>query len=610
MNIVGISAFYHDSSAALIRDGEIVSAASEERFTRIKHDSGFPKNSLRFVVKDSGITIDDVDAVVFYDKPFLKLERLFEAYAAFAPSGVISFVRAMPVLIKEKLFLRERIYREFAELGLKKDIDILFSEHHLSHAASAFYPSPFNEAAILTIDGVGEYATTTIGVGEGNRIRLLKELHFPHSIGLLYSAFTYYTGFRVNSGEYKLMGLAPYGEPRFYDLIMNELVDVKEDGSLRLNMKYFGFATSLRMINSRFERLFGAPARKPESAISQVYMDVAASIQKVTEGIMLRLAETAYRLTLKENLVLSGGVALNCVANGRILRESRFKNIWIQPASSDAGGAIGAALSYYYLGLDNKRVVDPEDSMKGTFLGPEYSDEEIENRLKAFGAKYERFSDFDELIDRCARLLSEKKVIGWFQGRMEFGPRALGARSILGDPRDRDMQKNMNLKIKFRESFRPFAPAVLSELKSEYFDLYVESPYMLLVAEVSQRHRIPSGESERDLVGLEKLKVVRSDIPAVTHIDYSARIQTVDRKRNEKFYRLIKRFYELTGCGVLVNTSFNVRGEPIVCSPEDAYICFMRTNIDYLAIGNLLLNKADQPPLRDDIDFLKRFELD
>jgi len=610
MNIVGISAFYHDSSAALIRDGEIVSAASEERFTRIKHDSDFPKNSLRYVVEDAGFTIDDIDAIVFYDKPFLKLERLFETYAAFAPSGVISFLRAMPVLIKEKLFLRERIYRELAELGLKKDIDILFSEHHLSHAASAFFPSPFKEAAILTIDGVGEYATTTIGVGEENRLGLLKELHFPHSLGLLYSAFTYYTGFKVNSGEYKLMGLAPYGEPRFYDLIMNEVVDVKEDGSLRLNMKYFGFATSLTMTNSRFERLFGAPARRPESPITQHYMDIAASIQKVTEDVMLRLADSAYKLTRKENLVLSGGVALNCVANGRILRESKFKNIWIQPASSDAGGAIGAALAYYYLGLAKERVIDTDDSMKGAFLGPEYSDEDIEARLVAFGARYEKFSDLDQLMDRCARLLNEKKVIGWFQGRMEFGPRALGSRSILGDARDRDMQKNMNLKIKFRESFRPFAPIVLSELKSEYFDIEVDSPYMLLVAEVSQRHRIEVDDSERDLKGIEKLKIVRSDIPAVTHIDYSARIQTVDKKRNEKFYRLLKRFYELTGCGVLVNTSFNVRGEPIVCTPEDAYICFMRTNIDYLAIGNLLLDKANQPPLKDDIDFLKRFELD
>lgn len=600
MKILGVSAFYHDSAAALVENGRIIAAAQEERFTRVKHDSGFPVNSIKFLLEYRGISVDEIDAVVFYDKPFLKLERLFESYAAFAPKGVISFVRAIPVLIKEKLFLRERIERELIDLGLNKNIEILFSEHHLSHAASAFYPSPFEDAAILTIDGVGEYATTTIGYGRGNKINILKELHFPHSLGLLYSAFTYYIGFRVNSGEYKLMGLAPYGEPRFYDLIRDELVDIKEDGSLRLNIKYFGFVTSLRMINSRFEKLFGKRHREPETEITQHEMDIAASIQKVTDEVMLKLAKTAYKLTGSKNLVMSGGVALNCVGNGKILRESPFDSLWIQPASSDAGGAIGSALSYYYLALNSERVIDSNDSMNGALLGPEFSDEEIKNTLDQFGAVYERISDFGKFSEIVAGLLSDKKVVGWFQGRMEFGPRALGARSILGDARDRDMQKNMNLKIKFRESFRPFAPAVLSEMKSEYFEIECESPYMLLVANVSQKHRKEVTDIEKGYSGLKKLEVIRSDIPAITHVDFSARIQTVDARRNEKFYVLLKKFYEKTGCGVIINTSFNVRGEPIVCTPKDAYLCFMRTNMDYLAIGNFLLEKSRQPPLKDD----------
>ncbi|MGB9599924.1 MAG: carbamoyltransferase [Myxococcota bacterium] len=610
MRIIGISAFYHDSAAALVEDGRIVAAAQEERFTRVKHDSGFPSNSLKFLLDYADISINDIDAVVFYDKPFLKLERLFEGYAAFAPKGVISFVRAIPVLIKEKLFIRERIESELLNLGLNKDIDVLFSEHHLSHAASAFYPSPFDKAAILTIDGVGEYATTTIGYGEGNRIEILKELHFPHSLGLLYSAFTYYTGFRVNSGEYKLMGLAPYGEPRFYDLIRERLVDIKEDGSLRLNMRYFGFVTSLEMINSEFERLFGKRRREPETEITQHEMDIAASIQKVTDEVMLKLSNTAYKLTGCNNLVMSGGVALNCVGNGKILRESPFDSLWIQPASSDAGGAIGAALAYLYLGLNYERVVNQDDSMNGAFLGNEFSDEEVKVRLEKFGAVYEEFSDFDLLLEKVSELLSQKKVIGWFQGRMEFGPRALGARSILGDARDGDMQRNMNLKIKFRESFRPFAPAVLSEMKSEYFEIDCESPYMLLVANVSQRHRREIGDVEKGYQGLNRLEVLRSDIPAVTHVDYSARIQTVDIKRNQRFYLLIKKFYEKTGCGVLINTSFNVRGEPIVCTPEDAYSCFMRTNIDFLVIGNLLFDKSKQPPMKSDGELKRPLQLD
>lgn len=612
MNIIGISAFYHDSAVALIRDGEIVAAAQEERFTRKKHDDRFPSNALKAVLKYSGIDVNQIDAVVFYDKPFLKIERLFESYLAFAPSGLVSFFASVPIVLREKLFVRERISLELKRMGLNNNkIEILFSEHHLSHAASAFFPSPFECAAILTIDGVGEYATTTIGIGRGNDIKILKELHFPHSIGLFYSAFTYYTGFKVNSGEYKLMGLAPYGEPRFYDLIKENLLDIKEDGSIRLNMDYFGFVTSLRMINRRFERLFGRPARIPESPITEFEMDVAASVQKVTEEIVLRLASYAHKITGEENLVMAGGVALNCVANGRVLRESPFKNLWVQPAASDAGGAIGAGLGYYFLALKKERKADGiSDSMKGALLGPSFTDDEIIERLKKFNARYEYFADLSLLVEKVAVIISQKNVVGWFDGRMEFGPRALGARSILGDPRDPEMQRNMNLKVKFRESFRPFAPVVLSELKSEYFDLNVESPYMLLTAQVSERHRRESPQDVRHLKGLDRLREIRSDIPAVTHVDYSARIQTVSENINPRFYRLLKRFYEITGCGVMINTSFNVRGEPIVCSPEDAYLCFMNTNIDYLVIGNLLLAKTEQPPLKEGADLLKRFEPD
>ena len=593
VNILGISAFYHDSAACLVRDGVIIAAAQEERFTRKRHDEAFPEHAISFCLDHAGISTDDLDHVVFYDKPLLTFERLLETYIEYAPRGFRSFIKAMPVWLSEKLWTRERIQKLMGFDG-----KVLFTEHHRSHAASAFFPAPFDSAAILTMDGVGEWATSSYGLGTGNTIDLMAELRFPHSIGLLYSAFTYFTGFKVNSGEYKLMGLAPYGEPRFVDKILDHLVDLKDDGSLRLNMEYFDFATGLRMTNGRFADLFGGPAREPESPITQREMDLASSIQHVTEIAMLRMANHVHRETGETNLCLAGGVALNCVGNGRILRESPFENIWIQPAAGDAGGALGAALSVWYEYLENDRVADARDSMSASRLGPAYT-KDARSRLDALGAVYTELPH-DQLVDHTANLLAEGKVIGWFQGRMEFGPRALGARSILGDPRSPDMQSRMNLKIKFRESFRPFAPVVTRENVSEYFELDTDSPYMLLVAKVAEARRV--GNSDGDAVGLDKLKAVRSTLPAVTHVDHSARVQTVSPEDDPRFHSLIKRFGDITGSPVLINTSFNVRGEPIVCTPEDAFNCFMRTGMDHLVIENFMLDKAQQDPSLIDSD--------
>lgn len=584
--ILGISAFYHDSAACLVRDGHIVAAAQEERFTRKKHDESFPTNAVSFCLKFAGINRDELDHVAFYDKPLLTFERLLETYIDYAPRGFRSFMKAMPVWLTEKLWTRERIARETGFDG-----EILFTEHHHSHAASAFFPSPFERSAILTMDGVGEWATSSYGTGRANEIDLLAEMRFPHSIGLLYSAFTYFTGFKVNSGEYKLMGLAPYGEPTYVDKILTELVDLKDDGSLGLNMRYFDFATGLRMTNGRFAELFGGPPRGPESAITQREMDLARSVQDVTEMAMLRMANHVYRETGEENLCLAGGVALNCVGNGRILTETPFESIWIQPAAGDAGGAIGAALSVWYEYLGNERVAAVGDAMNAAQLGPEFSNDEIRRELDNLGAVYRELND-DKLIDEAAQYLADQQIVGWFQGRMEFGPRALGNRSILGDPHDSEMQSKMNLKIKYRESFRPFAPAVVRERASEYFALENDSPYMLLVAPVAKNQRVATNG---DATGLAKLKIARSRIPAVTHVDMSARVQTVTRERNRRFYELVAKFGEITGDPVLINTSFNVRGEPIVCTPEDAYRCFMRTEMDFLAIGNFLLAKTEQP---------------
>jgi len=586
--ILGISAFYHDSAAALIVDGEIVAAAQEERFTRKKHDFDFPVNAVRYCLEEGDVLPDELDYVVFYDKPLLKFERILETYLSYAPRGLRSFLKSMPLWLKEKLFVRSRIRSELDYSG-----EVLFCEHHESHAASAFYPSPFDEAAIVTIDGVGEWTTTSIGVGEGNRIRLIKEMRFPHSLGLLYSAFTYFTGFKVNSGEYKLMGLAPYGEPRYVDLILSELVDLKEDGSFKLNMEYFDYCAGLKMTSRKFERLFGGPPRRPDSEITRREMDMARSIQAVTEEIMLKIAGEAFRVTGKSNLCMAGGVALNCVGNGRILREGPFEDLWIQPAAGDAGGAVGAALLVWHEYLGNQRDVSGRgDGQKGSYLGPSFSNDEIEEFLDEVGADYE-YLERDELLEKTARLLAEGYVIGWFQGRMEFGPRALGSRSILGDARSPEMQRTINMKVKFRESFRPFAPSVLVEYAEDYFELSHESPYMLLVAQVASGKRNPDAD-RGELEGLDKLKVVRSTIPAVTHVDYSARIQTVSRESNELYYDLIETFRKLTGCPVIVNTSFNVRGEPIVCTPGDAYRCFMRTGMDYLVMGNFFLDKRRQ----------------
>jgi carbamoyltransferase len=615
--ILGISAYYHDSAAAILVDGQIVAAAQEERFTRKKHDPSFPTHACRYVLQEAGIHYKDLAAVAFYDKPFLKFERLLETYHAFAPSGFVSFLSAMPVWIKEKLFMKRLLREHLAELG-DGSAPIYYPEHHLSHAASAFYPSPFLESAILTVDGVGEWATTTIGRGHGKEIEILKELQFPHSVGLLYSAFTYYTGFAVNSGEYKLMGLAPYGDPDsqrtadFKRKITTQLVDIRKDGSILLNMDYFKYATGLKMADEdKWEQLFGVTRRKPESEISQVYMDMALAIQQVTEEIVLRLACTARQLTGCRSLVLAGGVALNCVANGKILRAGTFEDLWIQPASGDAGGAVGAAYAVWHIHRGHDRVVKGHmDAMAGSYLGPEFSDKEICRALRAYDAKAHHYDDFQQLASDVAAKLAQGNVVGWFQGRMEFGPRALGNRSILGDARNSEMQKKLNLKIKYREGFRPFAPSVLEEDIEEYFDLDRQSPYMLLVAPIREDNKIPfpDGYSAKPLY--ERLYFLRSDLPAVTHIDYSARIQSVSRKTNPRYWELIHEFKELTGCGVIVNTSFNVRGEPIVCTPDDAYRCFMRTEMDFLVVGDCLLDKREQPSLAESGDWRTEFKLD
>ncbi len=606
MNILGISAYYHDSAAALVQDGYITAAAQEERWTRKKHDHRFPARAVQFCLERAGITVDELDLVVFYDKPFVKFERLLMTYLAYAPVGLRSFVMAMPLWIKEKIWLPEMIKRETGYQG-----KLLFTEHHQAHAASAFFPSPFQRAAILTLDGVGEWATASYGVGRDNRIHIQGELRFPHSLGLLYSAFTYFTGFKVNSGEYKLMGLAPYGRPRYQELILDKLLDLKEDGSFKLDMRYFNYCQGLTMTNRRFARLFGGPPRRPEGPITQREMDIAASIQKVTEEIVMRMARHLHRLSGESYLVLAGGVALNCVANGRLLREGPFQDIWIQPAAGDAGGALGAALFAWHQYQDQPRQADDRnDRQRGSYLGPEFSQGDIEDFLDRRGVPYRVLDQPGALEDEVARILAAEKVVGWFQGPMEFGPRALGARSIIGDARSPRMQSVMNLKIKFRESFRPFAPSVLGEEVHNYFELDRPSPYMLLVAGVRPELRRKMSRDEEARFGIEKLNLVRSTIPAVTHVDYSARVQTVHSQTNPRYHRLLERFRELTGCAVIVNTSFNVRGEPIVCSPRDAYTCFMRTEMDYLVMGNCLLDKREQPPWREDKDWRREFELD
>ena len=611
MLILGISAFYHDSAAALVRDGDIIAAAQEERFTRKKHDAGFPANAIRWCLAEAKSAQEKIDYVVFYDKPFLKFERLLETYVAFVPRGFTSFRKALPVWMAEKLFQKDMLRRELDDIdeGLGDPDKLLFTEHHYSHAASAFYPSPFDEAAVLTLDGVGEWATTSVGVGRGSDLVLTKEIHFPHSLGLLYSAFTYYTGFKVNSGEYKVMGLAPYGEPRFAQTILEHLIDLKSDGSFRLDLSYFNYCTGLTMTNDRFHALFGGPPRKPEVWLTQREMDLAASIQAVTEEVMLRLARSLAAETGLRNLCLAGGVALNCVANGKVLRDGAFREIWIQPAAGDAGGAIGAALAAYHQHCEHGRASgNLRDGMHGSFLGPEFAQEDIECRLAGMGA---RLSVMEEAgaIDAAAHALADGQAVGWFQGRMEFGPRALGARSILGDPRSPTMQKMLNLKVKYRESFRPFAPSVLREDVGEWFELDADSPYMLLVAPVREDHRRLMSESECALFGIDKLNVPRSTIPAVTHVDYSARIQTVHADTNPRYHALISQFKVLTGCSVLVNTSFNVRGEPIVCTPEDAFRCFMGTEIELLVAGNCVLRKNEQDPSLK-LDYKSAFELD
>jgi carbamoyltransferase len=603
--ILGLSAFYHDSAACLLRNGDIVAAAQEERFTRVKGDAGFPARAIEYCLKEAGISVGELASVGFYDKPLLKFDRILETYLAIAPRGLTSFLKAGPLWIKEKLFTDRQLRDELGYAG-----ELLYAEHHESHAASAFFPSPFEEAAILTVDGVGEWATASLGIGRGSDLQLTRELHWPDSLGLLYSAFTYYTGFKVNSGEYKVMGLAPYGEPRYVDLILRELIDLKEDGSFTLNQKYFNYLGGLTMTNEAFDRLFGAPPRVPETNLTQREMDLARSVQVVCEEVMLRMVRTLHRETGSENLCLAGGVALNCVANGRVLRESPFRKIWIQPAAGDAGGALGVAQLVWHRHHGGTRVVPPAgDAMHGAYLGPAYSEQEIEEFLRSEGAVYERH-DRTGLLRTVASLLADEKIIGWFNGRMEFGPRALGSRSILGDPRSPRMQAQMNLKIKFREGFRPFAPSVLRDRVAEYFELDCDSPYMLLVAPVRKDRQIPMSSEQRQLWGIDQLNVVRSDIPAVTHIDYSARIQTVSRDTNPDYYDLIREFECLTGCAVVVNTSFNVRGEPIVCSPADAYRCFMRTQIDYLVLGPYLLAKSAQAEWKEEADWKREFQLD
>ena len=611
MRILGVSAFYHDSAAALIEDGTIVAAAQEERFSRKKHDAGFPAQAIAYCLSAAGVTLDEIDHVVFYDKPFLKFERLLETYMAFAPRGFRSFKMAIPVWLKEKLFQKDLLKKQFQKFDPEFDwqAKLLFAEHHQSHAASAFFPSPFDEAVVLTMDGVGEWATTSVAMGKANKLDVTKEIHFPHSLGLLYSAFTYYTGFRVNSGEYKVMGLAPYGEPIHKETILENLVDLKEDGTFRLDQSYFDYCTGLRMTNAKFDKLFGGPARTPDERLTQKHMDLAASVQAVTEEVVLRLTRSLAHETGVKNLCLAGGVALNCVANGKVLRDGAFENIWVQPAAGDAGGALGAALAAYHLFKDQPREVRPgEDRMAGSYLGPAYSDDEIATRLTAAGADFEILSD-DDVVDVTAVALSEGKAVGWFQGRMEFGPRALGGRSILGDPRSPSMQKTLNLRVKYRESFRPFAPSVLREDVADWFEIDADSPYMLMVADVVEDRRRMMTDEEKSLFGIDKLNVPRSEIPAVTHVDYSARIQTVHRETNPRYHALLSRFKELTGCPVLVNTSFNVRGEPIVCTPEDAFRCFMGSDIEVLVVGNcILLKERQNPELK--LDYKNAFALD
>tara|TARA_B100000029_G_scaffold78365_2_gene69819 strand:+ start:3002 stop:4840 length:1839 start_codon:yes stop_codon:yes gene_type:complete len=612
MFILGISAWYHDSAACLLKDGEIVAAAQEERFTRIKHDKEFPKNAVLYCLAEANIKADDLDHVVFYEKPFLKFERLLETYLAFAPRGFVSFSKSMPLWIKDKLFQKLTIIKDL-ENTLDSSVDwqdkLLFSEHHLSHAASAFYPSPFSSAAVLTMDGVGEWTTTSLAVGKDNQLEVLKEIHFPHSLGLLYSAFTYYTGFRVNSGEYKVMGLAPYGEPKYVDQIKDHLIDIKEDGSFKLNMKYFNYCTGLTMTSSSFNELFGGPPREPESDLTQKEMDLAASIQKVTEEVVLKLAKNIRNSTGEKNLCLAGGVALNCVANGIIVKEKIFDKVWIQPAAGDAGGSLGAALSAYYLMLGNNRKMSTGlDAMRGSYLGPDFSNDEIAGVLQSKGANYHEY-DHEEIINRTAKALADGKAVGWMQGRMEFGPRALGSRSIIADPRSPIMQKQLNLKVKYRESFRPFAPSILREHVSEWFDQDVDSPYMLLVSNIIDSKRKIEANENQALFGVDKINEIRSEIPAITHVDFSARLQTVHQETNPMYWELINRFNELTGCPIIVNTSFNVRGEPIVCNPEDAFKCFMGTELDILVAGNFILEKNKQDPALNE-DYKNKYKLD
>jgi len=615
--ILGISAYYHDSAAALIVDGEIIAAAHEERFTRKKHDPSFPINAARYVLEEGGLKLTDLEAVAFYDKPYIKFERLLETYHAFAPKGLKSFLSAIPVWIKEKLFMKKMLRDEMAKLGTGK-IPILFPEHHLSHAASAFYPSPFEDAAILTIDGVGEWATTTLSYGKGKDITIIKELDFPHSIGLLYSAFTYYTGFKVNSGEYKLMGLAPYGQAnseetqKYKEIITEHLVDIREDGSILLNMKHFRFATGLKMTDDRkWEKLFGIPPREPESPITQSYMNMALAIQQITEDIVLKLASTAKKLTGSKNLVMAGGVALNSVANGKILQEKMFDGFWIQPPAGDAGGALGSALAAWHIWDGNDRqVLSNPDSMKGAYLGPDFNSHQILNVARKYNAPYSFYEDFVELAKKVAALLNEGNVVGWFQGRMEYGPRALGNRSILGDARNPEMQKKMNLKIKYREGFRPFAPTVMEEEIGTHFQIEEPSPYMLLVVPVKEEKQTPEPEGYEDLELYQRLYHLRSDVPAITHIDYSARIQSVNKNTNPRYWKLINEFKNQTGYGVIVNTSFNVRGEPIVCTPDEGFRCFMRTEMDYLVMGDYLFDKKEQEALKQDINWKEEFKLD